>query len=34
MSKLFEIVEIAVFWLLMDGSATAQVFLLLRLADG
>jgi hypothetical protein len=34
MSKLFESVEIAVFWLLIGGSAAGQVFLLLRLADG
>ena len=33
MSKLFEIFEIAVFWLLMGGSAAGHVFLLLHLAD-
>ena len=34
MDKVLEHVELAVFWLLIGGSAAGQVFLLLRLADG
>jgi hypothetical protein len=32
MSKLLERIEIAVFWLLIGGSAAGQVFVLWRLA--